>query len=68
MLARVSNYETARSFNRLSDTERLAKLRAEAESIALRHAKGELSAEQATQELEKLTIASSNGLLRFFGL
>ncbi len=68
MLARVSNHDIARNFHRLSDTERLAKLRAEAEIIAMRHANGELSAEQATEELGKLTIASSNGWLRLFGL
>ena len=68
MLARVSDDHRARNFHRLSDTERLAKLRAEAENIALRHARGELNAEQAADELQKLAAASSNKLLLFFGL
>lgn len=68
MLARVSHHETAREFHRLSDAERLAKLQAAAEDISRRYAEGKLTAEQATEELRKLSRSASNGLLQFFGL
>lgn len=68
MLARVSRYETSKDFHRLSDVERLAKLQAASEDIARRHARGDLTAEQAADELRKLTKAASNGVLSFFGL
>lgn len=68
MLARVSHYETARELHRLSDAERLAKLQAAAEDISRRYARGELTAEEATEALRKLSRAASNGLLQIFGL
>ncbi|MFC3181515.1 hypothetical protein [Cypionkella sinensis] len=68
MFARVSDHETARRFHSLSDAERLERLRVAAEKISLMHSRGELTAEQAAEELSKLTIAGSNGFLRLFGL
>lgn len=68
MLARLSHHETARELHRLTDAERLARLQAAAEDIARRHGRGELTTEQALEELNRLSSAASNGLLRFFGL
>lgn len=68
MLARVSSYEASKEFHRLPDAERLEWLRSEAEKISRRHAAGQLTTDEAVEELRQLTRAGSNTFLSIFGL
>jgi uncharacterized membrane protein len=68
MLARVQDTAAERNLHRMSDAERLSVLQEAAEEVAERHARGDLTTEQAAEELKKIAASASNGFLRFFGL